>query len=77
MIALYIVLFVGFVVYERVFEGKTRHFIPKSKVDLKSDAVWEPGEGDRVRELDLEESRRKRPSMKTAFSKVLTTANWS
>jgi len=71
IIAMYIGLFCGFVAYERFFKGKTRHFIPKSEVDLASDAVWEPGQGDRIREQDLEESKKRRPSMKSALSKVL------
>ena len=58
--------------YERVFEGKTKHFIPISEVDLVSDAVWEPGQGDRIRAQDLEESINRWPSMKLAISKVLT-----
>ena len=58
--------------YERVFEGKTEHFVRQSEVDLASDAVWEPGEGDRIREQDREESKNEKPSTKTALSKVLS-----
>jgi hypothetical protein len=58
--------------YERFFEGKTKHFIPMSEVDFVSGAVWEPGEGDRIRAEDLEESKKKKPSMKSAILKVLT-----
>ena len=58
--------------YERVFKGKRNIFIPISEVDLLSDAVWGPGEGDLIRAQDLEESKRRKPSMKSAISKVLT-----
>ena len=58
--------------YERVFERKTRHFIPKPEVDLVSDAVWGPGEGDRIHAQDLEESKNRKPLMKSAILKVLT-----
>ena len=58
--------------YERFCKGKTTHFVLKCEVDLASDAVWEPGQGDRIRAQDLEESKHKSPSMKSALSKVLT-----
>ena len=69
-VALYIILFLGYMIYERFWEGKTTHFIPKSKVDLASDAVWEPGQGDQIRAQDQKESEEKVSSMKLAFSKV-------
>ena len=56
--------------YERVFKGKMRPFIPISEVDLLSDAVWAPGEGDRIRAKDLEEKRNS--SMKAALLEVLS-----
>jgi hypothetical protein len=58
--------------YERFFKGKTKHFIPMSEVDFVSGAVWGPGQGDRIRAQDLEESKKKKPSMKLAIIKVLT-----
>ena len=58
--------------YERVFKGKKKCFIPMSEVDLKSDAVWGPGQGDRIRAQDLEELKNKKHSMKSAILKVLT-----
>jgi len=73
IIAMYITLFCGFIAYERVFERKTKHFIPMSEVDLASDAVWEPGQGARVRAQDLRESKNRKPSMRTALSEVLTS----
>ena len=59
-------------VYERFYEGKTTHFVPISKVDLASNAVWKPGQGDQIRARDLEESKKRKPSMKSALSIVLT-----
>ena len=60
--------------YERVFKGKTRLFIPKSEINLliKSDGVWGPGQGDRIRAQDLEDSKSKKHTMKSAILKVLT-----
>ena len=58
--------------YERVFKKKKIHYIPLLEVDLVRDAVWEPGQGDRIREQDREESKNKKSSTKTALSKVLT-----
>ena len=57
--------------YERVFEGKMTHFVPSSEVDLVSDAVWEPGQGDLIRAQDQRDSEKKVSSMKVAFSRVL------
>ena len=56
-------------VYEKVFEGKTRIFIPKSEVDLKSDAVWKPGQRSLICAKDEVESKNKMPSMKLALLK--------
>ena len=70
-VAVYIILYFGYTMYERFCKGKTRHFVPISKVDLASDAVWEPGQGDLIRERDQKESEKKVPSMKLAFSRVL------
>ena len=69
---LYIFLFGGFVLYERFYQGKKTHFIPKSKVNLTSDAVWKPGDGDKIRAQDREDSAKKSSSMRSAFLKVFT-----
>ncbi|KAF8804296.1 amino acid permease [Phlegmacium glaucopus] len=61
-VALYIILFFGYVLYERFYLGKKQHFIPKSQVDLVTDAVWKPGEGDAVRAQDQKESDEKKKS---------------
>jgi len=70
-VALYLILFFGYMIYERFGEGKTTHFIPSSEVDLASDAVWEPGQGDQIRAQDEKDSEKKESSMKLAFSRVL------
>jgi len=57
-VALYIILFFGYTIYERFYEGKTKHFIPSSEVDLASDAVWEPGQGDLIRAQDKKDSEK-------------------
>lgn len=60
-VALYIILFSGYVLYERFYLGKKQHFfIPASQVDLVTDAVWKPGEGDLVRAQDQKESDEKK-----------------
>ena len=64
-------IFVDLWYTRKFYIGKTTHFIPKLKVDLASDAVWEPGKGDKMPAQDLEESKKKRPSMKSALSRVL------
>lgn len=56
--------------YERVFEGKTRHFLLSSEVDLVSDVVWGPGGGDLRRAKDLQDSINKKHPMKRALSEV-------
>jgi len=70
-VALYIALYFGYMIYERFCEGKTTHFVPTYEVDLASDAVWEPGQGDQIRAQDEKDSEKKVPSMKVAFSRVL------
>ena len=70
-VALYIILFFGYMIYERFCEGKTTHFVPSSEVDLVSDAVWGPGQGDLIRAQDQKDSENKVSSMKVAFSRVL------
>jgi amino acid permease len=59
-VMLYIVLFCGYVGYEKFYLGKNQHFIPKFEVDLVTDAVWKPGEGDVVHMQDHKESDEKK-----------------
>ena len=57
--------------YERFCKDKTTHLVRSTEVDLASDAVWEPGQGDQIRAQDQRESEKKVSSMKVAFSRVL------
>jgi len=43
-VTLYLVLYVGYTLYERFGLGICRHFVPLLEVDLETDAVWKPGE---------------------------------
>ena len=63
--------------YERFCKGKTTHFVRTTEVDLASDAVWEPGQGDQIRAQDQRESEKKVSSMKVAFSRVLQPWLWN
>jgi amino acid permease len=49
-VALYIVLYSGYTVYERFGLGIRQHFVPLLEVDLQTDAVWKPGEGAIIRD---------------------------
>lgn len=53
-VALYILLYAGYTLYEWVFLKKSRHFVPLLEVDLDTDAVWKRGEGHLVRERDVQ-----------------------
>ncbi|KAI6101730.1 amino acid permease-domain-containing protein [Pisolithus croceorrhizus] len=75
-VTLYLLLYVGYVVYERLVLGKRQHIVPLPKVDLDTDAVWKRGEGLQVRQRDileqkaLEESESERPRWKVWLAKV-------
>jgi amino acid permease len=43
-IALYLVLYIGFSIYQRFYLHE-HHFIPLTSVDLDTDAVWPRGHG--------------------------------
>ncbi|KAF9461615.1 amino acid permease/ SLC12A domain-containing protein [Collybia nuda] len=58
-VALYVILYSGYSLYERFYLGRLNHFVPVSEVDLVKDAVWGPGEGDIIREQDRQEQERK------------------
>lgn len=49
-VTLYIVLYLGYTLYERFGLGIRQHFVPLLEVDLETDAVWKPGEGAMIRE---------------------------
>lgn len=57
-VALYIVLYAGYALYDRFVVRSPRHFVPLMQVDLDTDAVWRPGEGQLIREKEREEIRR-------------------
>ncbi|KAH7910314.1 amino acid permease-domain-containing protein [Hygrophoropsis aurantiaca] len=59
-ICLYIVLYVGYTVYERFGLKKTQHFVPLLEVDFDTDAVWKPGEGNTIRSQDQLERKARR-----------------
>jgi amino acid permease len=45
-VILYIAFFVGYTVYELLTDGKKPFLVPLDEVDLVTDAVWKPGDGD-------------------------------
>ncbi|PPR08190.1 hypothetical protein CVT24_001573 [Panaeolus cyanescens] len=49
-VALYIVLYTGYSVYQKIVLGEKNHFIPISDVDFETNAVWSP-EGGRASEV--------------------------
>ncbi|KAG2142748.1 amino acid permease-domain-containing protein [Suillus bovinus] len=49
-VALYVVLYLGYTIYERYGLGIQQHFVPLLEVDLQTDAVWKPGEGAMIRD---------------------------
>lgn len=51
-LVMYIVLYGGYVVYERVGLGRRGHLVPLLEVDLETDAVWKAGDAVRLREED-------------------------
>ncbi|RDB20075.1 Lysine-specific permease [Hypsizygus marmoreus] len=51
-VALYIILYAGYSVYERVYQQRSQHFVPTSEVDFVTDAVWKPGEGTAARKQE-------------------------
>ncbi|TFK33264.1 amino acid permease/ SLC12A domain-containing protein [Crucibulum laeve] len=58
-VALYIILYSGFTLYERFLLGKKQHFVPPLEVDFETDAVWRPGDGEMIRERDRREREEK------------------
>ena len=51
-VALFVVLYVGYVVYERCVLGRRGHLVPLLEVDLDTDAVWRAGDAVRFREAE-------------------------
>ncbi|KII94543.1 hypothetical protein PLICRDRAFT_33339 [Plicaturopsis crispa FD-325 SS-3] len=59
-VALYIILYGGYTLYERFHLKERQHFVPLLKVDFETDAVWGPGEGEVIRSRDREEAEKKK-----------------
>ncbi|KAF8555551.1 hypothetical protein OG21DRAFT_1410740 [Imleria badia] len=55
-VVLYIVLYVGYVAYERFGLGRRQHLVPLLEVDLETDAAWKAGDAARFREEEERES---------------------
>ncbi|KAH9482106.1 Lysine-specific permease [Psilocybe cubensis] len=53
-VALYIILYTGYTLYEKYVLRRplSSHFVPLQEVDLDTDAVWAPGEGESIRAAD-------------------------
>lgn len=69
-VALYIILYLGYSLYERFVLGRLNHFVPTSEVDFVTDAVWAPGDGDVIREHDKQERKSRRISLRQWFKHV-------
>ncbi|EIW61182.1 uncharacterized protein TRAVEDRAFT_117373 [Trametes versicolor FP-101664 SS1] len=54
-LAIYIVCYVGYWVYDRFWLGNRVHLVPLMEVDLDTDAVWGQGGGARMREKEAAE----------------------
>ena len=59
-------LYIGYAVYERLVVRRPYHFVPLAIVDLDTDAVWRPGEGQLIREREREAMRRREEAEGTA-----------
>jgi len=69
-VALYVLFYGGYVIYERfILKIQRPHFVPLLQVDLVTDAVWQEGEGDQVREKDRQQklARRHSRGLKKSF----------
>ncbi|KAG1736432.1 amino acid permease/ SLC12A domain-containing protein [Suillus paluster] len=66
-VALYIVLYIGYTLYERFWRGIRQYFVPLLEVDLETDAVWKAGEGAMIRD---------RESKNEEGATVLTARGW-
>lgn len=62
--ALYVILYTGYTLYERFWLHKGQHFVPLREVDFDTDAVWLPGQGETVREKDRVEDEERREEIK-------------
>ncbi|PPQ77160.1 hypothetical protein CVT25_010788 [Psilocybe cyanescens] len=83
-VALYIILYTGYTLYEKFFLHRplSSHFIPALQVNLDTDAVWAPGEGDATRARDRKEREERilgdesvRPGMRRAWGWIRRYVN--
>ncbi|KAI0832919.1 amino acid permease/ SLC12A domain-containing protein [Trametes gibbosa] len=51
-VAVYVLCYAGYSVYERLWLGERQHMVPLADVDLDTDAVWQQGEGVSMREKE-------------------------
>ncbi|PCH40681.1 amino acid permease [Wolfiporia cocos MD-104 SS10] len=58
-VALYALLYAGYSLYEFFWLRKSMHLVPLVDVDLDTDAVWAPGEGRALRQVEREQAEQK------------------
>jgi len=69
-VALYILLYISYTLYEVLWLRKRTHFVPLPQVDLDTNAVWGPGEGRLVREREQEEEDEERKTLEVDSSRL-------
>lgn len=70
-LALYVVLYAGYTLYEFLWLRTRTHFVPLSEVNLDTDAVWGPGEGRRIRAAEAEEKLRELEKVSSGVRRTL------
>lgn len=71
-VGVYILLYLGYSIYDRFVLKSPYHFVPIDEVDLDTDAVWKEGEGALIRQREREESQRKEEAEGSSYA----TLNW-
>ncbi|KAF8165965.1 amino acid permease-domain-containing protein [Crassisporium funariophilum] len=71
-VAVYIVLYTGYSLYERYYMKITQHFVPESQINFTTHAVWGPGEGDVIRARDRKEFEDRVSSQPSSAARVRT-----
>lgn len=75
-VGLYVILYGGYTLYEKFVLKKSQHFVPLAEVDLVTDAVWQPGEGDAVRESDRIVDQEKKEALRARGTKGSGRVVW-
>lgn len=75
-VGLYIILYGGYTLYEKFIMKKSLHFVPLAEVDFVTDAVWQPGEGDAVRERDRAIDQERKEALLVRGAKGRGRALW-